>query len=172
MRYPPRVRSAGVQRGFCPAHARFVPFSRGSRTMNAPVAPKIPQNPMTSHLELELAWLKALIQVRIREMQAIGLLPGAEDLRPGTVIYAQEVEARLARPHVPRNPGQKSSGSHRGRKTRLLCSTPKVRRKHASGLPETAVPTRRRPVPPVSPRRRPRLQPLFSKTLCVHPKSL
>ncbi|MGN1071991.1 MAG: ATP-binding protein [Bradymonadia bacterium] len=63
--------------------------------MNAPVAPKIPQNPMTSHLELELAWLKALIQVRIREMQAIGLLPGAEDLRPGTVIYAQEVEARL-----------------------------------------------------------------------------
>lgn len=63
--------------------------------MNAPFAPKMPMNPMISHLELEIAWLRQLIEVRIREMQASGLLPGASDLRPGTVIYPQEVEARL-----------------------------------------------------------------------------
>ena len=63
--------------------------------MNAPFAPKMPMNPMISHLELEIAWLRQLLEVRIREMQASGLLPGASDLRPGTVIYPQEVEARL-----------------------------------------------------------------------------
>ena len=60
-----------------------------------PIAPQIPLNPMISHLQLELEWLKALLETRIREMQAVGLLPGAEKLRPGTVIYPQEVEARL-----------------------------------------------------------------------------
>lgn len=50
---------------------------------------------MISHLEMELDWLRALLEVRIREMQAEGLLPGAADLRPGTIIYPQEVEARL-----------------------------------------------------------------------------
>lgn len=63
--------------------------------MNAPFAPKSPTNPMLSHLESELEWLKLLLEVRIREMQASGLLPGASELRPGTVIYPQEVEARL-----------------------------------------------------------------------------
>ena len=60
-----------------------------------PIAPQIPLNPMISHLQLELEWLKALLETRIREMQAVGLLPGAEKLRPGAVIYPQEVEARL-----------------------------------------------------------------------------
>lgn len=61
----------------------------------APIRPMMPSNPMISHLELELDWLRALLHVRIREMQAQGLLPGASDLRPGTIIYPQEVEARL-----------------------------------------------------------------------------
>ncbi|MBQ9817657.1 MAG: ATP-binding protein [Proteobacteria bacterium] len=63
--------------------------------MQTPIAPLMPSNPMVSHLELELDWLRALLYVRIREMQAVGLLPGADDLRPGTIIYPQEVEARL-----------------------------------------------------------------------------
>ncbi len=63
--------------------------------MQFPTAPILPSNPMISHLELELEWLRALLLVRIREMQATGLLPGAENLRPGTVVYPQEVEARL-----------------------------------------------------------------------------
>ncbi|MBQ9395485.1 MAG: ATP-binding protein [Proteobacteria bacterium] len=63
--------------------------------MQFPIAPVLPSNPMISHLELELDWLRALLMVRIREMQAIGLLPGADDLRPGTIVYPQEVEARL-----------------------------------------------------------------------------
>ncbi len=63
--------------------------------MQTPQAPVLPSNPMISHLEMELDWLRALLMVRIREMQATGLLPGADDLRPGTVVYPQEVEARL-----------------------------------------------------------------------------
>ncbi|MBO4350214.1 MAG: ATP-binding protein [Proteobacteria bacterium] len=63
--------------------------------MQTPSRPNMPSNPMISHLELELDWLRALLLVRIREMQGVGLLPGAEDLRPGTIIYPQEVEARL-----------------------------------------------------------------------------
>ena len=55
----------------------------------------MPKNPALSHLDLELEWLRALLIVRIREMQAIGLLTGAEDLRPGVTVYAQEIEARL-----------------------------------------------------------------------------
>ena len=61
----------------------------------SPQSPQIPSNPMVSHLQLELEWLRALLEVRIREMQAVGLLPGADALRPGAVIYPQEVEARL-----------------------------------------------------------------------------
>lgn len=60
-----------------------------------PSKPLTPKNPALYHLDLELEWLRAKLTVRIREMQAIGLLPGAEDLRPGTVVYTQEVEARL-----------------------------------------------------------------------------
>lgn len=73
--------------------------------MTVPCEPKMPINPMIAHLDLELEWLKALLEVRIREMQAQGLLPGASDLHPGTVIYPQEVEARLherqSQPHDP-----------------------------------------------------------------------
>lgn len=55
----------------------------------------MPKNPALSHLDQELEWLRALLHMRIREMQAIGLLAGAEELRPGVVVYAQEIEARL-----------------------------------------------------------------------------
>ncbi|MCL2325887.1 MAG: ATP-binding protein [Proteobacteria bacterium] len=57
--------------------------------------PAAPKNPALSHLDFELEWLRALLEVRIREMQAVGLLPGAEHLRPGVAVYPQEVEARL-----------------------------------------------------------------------------
>jgi len=60
-----------------------------------PSFPRTPKNPALIHLDLELEWLRALLTVRIREMQAVGLLPGAEELQPGTVVYSQEVEARL-----------------------------------------------------------------------------
>ncbi|MBQ1265824.1 MAG: ATP-binding protein [Proteobacteria bacterium] len=64
-------------------------------TMNPPRMPLMPRNPALTHLDLELEWLRAKLTVRIREMQSRGLLPGAEELQPGTVIYVQEVEARL-----------------------------------------------------------------------------
>lgn len=60
-----------------------------------PISPSLPSNPTVSHLELELRWLRALIDVRIREMQATGILPGPDITRPGTVVYPQEIEARL-----------------------------------------------------------------------------
>ncbi|MBQ4359515.1 MAG: ATP-binding protein [Proteobacteria bacterium] len=73
--------------------------------MQSPTTPKMPFNPMTSHLALELEWLRALLEVRIREMQAIGLLPGANETYPGTIIYPQEVEARLQADNIkPRDP--------------------------------------------------------------------
>ena len=63
--------------------------------MQIPLSPLLASNPMSAHLGLELEWLRALLCVRIREMQATGILPGPEVTRPGTVIYPQEVEARL-----------------------------------------------------------------------------
>ena len=67
----------------------------------------MPKNPALSHLDLELEWLRAKLTVRIREMQSCGLLPGADVLQPGTVIYAQEVEARLhERDNEPTDPTQ------------------------------------------------------------------
>ncbi len=71
----------------------------------APKTPVCPKNPALSHLDLELEWLRAKLIVRIREMQSIGLLPGAQELTPGAIIYPQEVEARLhEREHLAYDP--------------------------------------------------------------------
>ena len=47
------------------------------------------------HLEVEIAWVRALLRLRLRELQASGVLPGASERFPGTAISPQEVEARL-----------------------------------------------------------------------------
>ncbi|MCC6622904.1 MAG: ATP-binding protein [Deltaproteobacteria bacterium] len=48
-----------------------------------------------AHLEHELAWLEALLRLRLRELQAAGVLPSPDERFPGTVVAPQEVEARL-----------------------------------------------------------------------------
>ena len=52
-------------------------------------------SPALEHLASEFTWLRQKLVVALREKQAIGLLPGAENLRPGTAVYLQEVEARI-----------------------------------------------------------------------------
>ncbi|MFA5625259.1 MAG: ATP-binding protein [Bradymonadales bacterium] len=52
-------------------------------------------SPALSYLASELQWLRLRLTTSLREMQSIGVLPGAEAYRVGAAIYPQEVEARL-----------------------------------------------------------------------------
>lgn len=54
------------------------------------------QNPALRYLASEMQWLRLHISARLREMQSVGVLPGADTYRAGAVILPSEVEARLA----------------------------------------------------------------------------